>query len=81
MATDQLRQEILDDSGYRSRKFFLVLFGCALILDMFWLCGSSAIMSGIFPIAVGAIVSLVGLYFGVNFMHARESIKNVVHDQ
>jgi hypothetical protein len=65
-----LREDILEDSGYKSRKFLLTVLGLAIIGWGFWLTPWSAMLPPLYPTFVGAVLGVLGLYFGVNAGHA-----------
>jgi len=67
---DNFKQDIADDSGWKSRKLWLTFFGIAVISWGYWVTQYSAIFQGLYATFGGFVLGILATYFGVNASHS-----------
>lgn len=67
---DSFKQDILDDSGWKSRKMWMAYFSIATLGLTYWFSKDYPTLLGVYPTFGGFVLGLVGLYYGSNTAHS-----------
>jgi hypothetical protein len=67
---DQFKQDILDDSGWKSRKVWLSILAIGVLGWGYWVSQFNPLFQGLYPTFGGFILGVLATYFGANAGHS-----------